>query len=198
MALSFSKVPSEDLYGMCLAGEESAWKYVYNYVLSIARWPRWSLRESPEDLAQRIVLFLLETGLAQAREPKAFRGFVRRVAVNKILDHLKSPRPVCVPIGQPDGQDTGPGCPVDPPSDGPALEDHVSMVDLTGAISRALLGLPKYCRRVVPQYFRYRLGLYESYTELARSLGSSVGTVSGQVRRCLNLLAQSRELADWQ
>jgi len=77
-----------DCLEMCLRGEEEAWAYVYNMVLGICRWPRWNLRDSAEDLAQAIVLFLLEKGLKECREKPSFRAFVRKVAFIRYINSV--------------------------------------------------------------------------------------------------------------
>lgn len=87
--MNFSQTSCQDLYQMCLRGDEAAWAYLYNYVLSIARSPRFRLRETPEDIAQSIVCHLLEKGIDRLKDSRAFRAYVRRVSVNLILDSFK-------------------------------------------------------------------------------------------------------------
>jgi RNA polymerase sigma factor (sigma-70 family) len=193
----FTTPDNEELFHMCLSGDESAWKFVYNYVLSIAHWPRWNLRESPEDLAQAIVLFLLEKGLHQVREPKAFRGFIKRVAVTKILDSFKKKEPEGKSLDTMDNPDDGSSPTKDLPSQNPGPEDHAFSVDFFRSVSQALLSLPEYCRGVLPHYFRYRLGLIGNYEELAAGLGKPMGTVSAQVRRCLDKLTATQEMMEY-
>ncbi|MEW5914728.1 MAG: RNA polymerase sigma factor [Thermodesulfobacteriota bacterium] len=192
---SSDNISNQELYEMCAAGDESAWEYVYNYVLSVARWPRWGPRESPEDLAQAIVLHLLEKGMRQVRQPAAFRGYIRRVAVNKILDSFKKRIPDGPRLDAPQGEDDD--SPVlELASPNPDPEAQVMDRDLLAKVGAALLSLPDYCRRVLPQYFRLRLGIIASYQELSKILGSPVGTISAQVRRCLDYVLRQPGLAE--
>jgi hypothetical protein len=69
--MNVSQLGCQDLYGMCLRGDESAWAYIYNYVLTIARSPRFRLREAPEDMAQSIVCHLLEKGIDRLHDHRA-------------------------------------------------------------------------------------------------------------------------------
>lgn len=194
MTLDYKLVGNEDLYAMCQRGDQGAWGHVYGYVLAIARRPQWNLREAPEDMAQSIVLFLLEEGIHKAKEPAAFRGFVKRVAVNKILDSFKKPNPGMESIhpSSLEGERH-----VDPPSEELGPEETAICRNLMRTISRLLDDLPDYCRKAVPGYFRFRLGMVESYQELSELLGASVGTISAQVKRCMDMLAKCPELRSW-
>jgi hypothetical protein len=119
--MNVSQLGCQDLYGMCLRGDESAWAYIYNYVLTIARSPRFRLREAPEDMAQSIVCHLLEKGIDRLHDHRAFRGYVRRVSINLILDSLKRKIPYTMSLDIPPGGDRA-SLP-DPVSDNPGPED---------------------------------------------------------------------------
>jgi RNA polymerase sigma factor (sigma-70 family) len=184
---------NEELYRRCVANDEAAWETVYNYVLAIARLPRWRLRESPRDMAQSIVLFLIEKGIGEVRQPAAFRGFIRMVAHRKILDSFKKKQPATtqyhadIDYMNINIHDAG----QHHPADGPG--EDISP-DLVGIITAALDDLPAYCRQVIPQYFKYKLGFIASFRELSEILASPPGTVSAQITRCLRRLARTPDL----
>lgn len=184
---------SEQLYFKCRQYDEEAWEYVYNYVLIIARWPRWNLHDSPEDMAQSILEFLLEKGMHKAQKPASFKAFIKQVAVRKILDSFKKKKMATSEyFPEMEYNDKIP-----PEMDANAyghLADQTISKDFIYMVSKILTQLPEYCSHVIPQYFKYKLGIIETFKELAEVVGSPTGTVSAQLTRCLRRLAQSPEL----
>ena len=193
--MDFSRVKNEDLYQMCLRGDDSAWTYVYRYALAIARSPRWKLRDSPEDMAQSIVCHILTKGLDQVRAPKAFRGFIRRLAVNFILDHLKKKGLSYQSLSGegPDGEDWE----YEPASENPGPEDLFFGSEFFQLLDRATSSLPKKCRDTLKGYRDYKLGEFDSYKSLAKHFGLSIGTLSSQIKRCLDRLLGVKEIKAW-
>ncbi len=188
---------AEDLYKRCLHMDDEAWGYVYAYVLHISRWPRWGLRESPEDMAQSIVLFLIERGIHEVRQPEAFLSFVKIVAKRKILDSFKKKK-IAVKEFNPEMDPTHKKASGTNPSPiDPANPDDAISPEFIKIVTRALAHLPEYCRQVVPFYFKYKLGIIETFNELAETLGSPPGTVSAQITRCLRKLAEDPDLKDY-
>jgi len=188
-----AKVSDSDLFEMCLRGEEEAWAYVYNLVLGICRWPRWNLRDSAEDLAQAIVLFLLEKGLKECREKPSFRAFVRKVAVNKILDSFKTPSRLWKRKW---ASATSPQADITDrlPSTDPLPEDVLMKKAAFEIVQRVFEKIPRMCREVLTEYFRYKMGFYESYNELSKVLHRPIGTISAQVRRCLDQFSSHKDI----
>jgi len=186
-ALDWRRVSDEDLYQMCLRGEEEAWGYVYHYLLSIVRWPRWQLYDAPEDMAQTVVESLIAGKIGKVRTPQAFRAFLRQVAINAIKDHFKK---MSHPIRrtQPLATDDPDRRPIDPPDSDPDPEARSMSKDLLQLVDRLLDELPRYCRRTLTHYFAKIMGFIKDYQELADILDQSVSTTSVQVKRCLDLL----------
>ncbi len=184
---------NQELYRRCMANDEQAWEIVYNYVLRIAHWPHWDLRESPRDMAQSIVLFLIEKGIHEVRQPEAFRGFIRMVSQRKILDSFKKKRINTTEYNTDKSY-----------ADEISMDYHFCRAesgssekispDLIRIISRALKDLPENCQRVLPRYFQYKLGIIESFKELAGILECPAGTVSAQITRCMRRLVKTPDL----
>ena len=193
--MNFKDITNEDLYYMCVRGEESAWDYVQRYVLTIAKSPKWQLRESPEDTAQGIVCHLLTKGLEKVNQPKAFRGFIARVAVNFILDKLKGTRVFFESIDAAAADDDRP--PLDIEADNPGPEELVLGDGLVLTLKRAIESLSSRCHEVLTAYVDYKNGLYDSYRELAAACGRSIGTLSSQIKRCLDELRQDADIKAW-
>ncbi|MFQ5893449.1 MAG: RNA polymerase sigma factor [Nitrospinota bacterium] len=187
------QVSDRELYLRCCQGDEEAWSYLYGYVLSITRWARWGLGDVAEDVAQAVVLHLMERGLAMVRSADAFRSFVRRTTINRVLDHYRSGEVRFRHRGRP--PEAGDRPEADPvlsrPDAGPTVEAQaVSRHDLA-RWSPLLERLPGYCREVLQAYMEYRLGLVESYREIAERLGRPINTVSVQIKRCLEHFRQA-------
>lgn len=184
------KVSDRELYLRCLQGDEEAWGYLFGYVLSITRWGRWGLGDRAEDIAQTVVLSLMERGLDQVRQADSFRSFVKRTTVNRVLDHFRSGEVRFRSRPRPSADD-------DPSRAEPLrnVPDGSLAVDERAAIRRDLRrwkglveALPSYCKSVLAAYMDYRLGLLESYREIARRVGRPLNTVSVQIKRCLERL----------
>lgn len=193
MSETWASIPDHELYERCLAGDESAWRYTYNYVLKVCENPRWHLEGHAEDLAQTIVEFLLTKGLQKVEQPQYFRRFVKVLAINKIKDSFKQKAfkyEICVEDETMEIR----AAPQDFVKPNPGPDNTMMQKELIAAISRELLNLPEFCRKVMPGYFRYKLGMIESYQELSHALDLPSGTISSYVYRCLKILKQSKAL----
>ncbi len=191
------EVPDRELYLRCCQGEEEAWRYLYGYVLAIARWTRWGLGTLAEDMAQVVLVSLMERGLATVRSADSFRSFVKRTTVNRILDHFRSGevrfrhRPRAS-----DESDSGSREPLRHyPDQGPAVDQQVAVRRDLARWMGLLEVLPGYCKGVLRAYMEYRLGLLESYRDIARQLGRPLNTVSVQIKRCLEQLRRAADQA---
>ena len=181
------ELTDRELFLRCCEGDEEAWSVLYGYVLSITRWARWGLDDMAEDVAQAVVLHLMERGLAMVRSADAFRSFVRRTTINRVLDHFRAGEVRLRHRGRPSVEDDRPEA--DPivsyPDEGPTVESQaVSRHDLA-RWDPVLERLPGYCKGVLQAYMEYQLGLVESYREIAERLGRPLNTVSVQIKRCL-------------
>lgn len=193
--MNFTKITNEDLYQMCLRGDESAWEYVYNYVLVIARSPRWYLQDTPEDMAQSIVCHLLSKGIEQVRKQSAFRAYIKRVAVNLILDSFRKKKIVSRSLDSSDYSDNQPY--FDPPSNNPGPEEMTFGKEFLQKINSAMRDLSENCRDTLYAYIDYKMGGCDSYKTLADKLGKSIGTLSSLIKRCLDKLRMVEEIRVW-
>ncbi len=187
------ELTDRELFLRCCEGDEEAWSVLYGFVLSITRWARWGLDDAAEDVAQAVVLHLMERGLAMVRSADAFRSFVRRTTINRVLDHFRAGEVRLRHRGRPSVEDDRPEA--DPivsyPDGGPTVESQaVSRHDLA-RWDPVLERLPGYCKGVLQAYMEYQLGLVESYREIAERLGRPLNTVSVQIKRCLEHFRQA-------
>lgn len=186
------KVSDRELYFRCCQGDEDAWRYLYGYVLSIARWGKWGLGETAEDIAQTVLVSLMERGLAMVRSADSFRSFVKRATVNRVLDHFRSGDVRFRYRGRPSDEDDSAWA--EPlrshPDSGPTVEDRVAGRRDLSRWRGLFDSLPSYCQSVLNAYMEYRMGLLESYREIARRVGRPLNTVSVQIKRCLEQLRQ--------
>jgi len=196
ISINYQALPAEDLHQMCLRGDQGAWTFIYNYVLAICRWKKWNLRDDPQDLAQAIVIHLIEKGIDNLRDEKAFLAFVKRLAVNHILDSFKTPNPRMCSLDQPQKDGKGDEYNEEYPDPKSSLEQEAELREMIEVIDRYFCRIPKYCRSVLTCYFQMKLGLYQDYQEISRVLKSPVGTISAQVRRCLNAFIRIKEIRE--
>ena len=193
--MNFKEISNSDLHQMCLRGDESAWTYIYNYSLCIARNPRWRLRDSPEDTAQGIVCHLLGKGIDQVKDPNAFRGFVGTLARNFILDSFKKRELPCKSLNG--GLHEDDDRVHDPKSHAPGPEELAFENSLLQIIDDGLATLSEQCRNALNGYIDYKMGLYESYGALAQKFQVEVGTLSSKITRCLKQLKQVKTIKAW-
>lgn len=195
--IDFTKIESSDLHAMCLRGDESAWEYIFNYVLCVARDPRWRLTgpNTPEDIAQDVVCRLLTKGIEQVKNKAAFRSFVRTVAINFIRDSFKKKQVLTRSMDN--GQSGEDNISYDPPSNEPGPEDELAQAKLIEALGEAVNELPDKCRLVLSRYLDYKMGLFDNLAALAETFGEKVGTFSSSVKRCLDKLRCVNTISVW-
>lgn len=195
--IDFSKIENADLHAMCLRGDETAWGYIYNYVLCVARDPHWQMAapNAPEDIAQDVVCRLLTKGIDRVDNTAAFRGFVRRVTVNLILDTLKKRRVPTSSIENSRADEEKMS--YDPPSTAPGPEELLEHATLLEDLGKAIGGLPDKCSSVLNSYIEYKMGLFGSLSALAEAVGIGVKTLSSRVKRCLDQLRFEDKISVW-
>jgi RNA polymerase sigma factor (sigma-70 family) len=193
--INFNALPDEDLYGMCLEGDGAAWKYLYNYVLAICRWEKWDLYDEAEDLAQQIVLYLLEKAMPKVRERLKFRNFVKVVTINKIKDSFKRPlmESLDAPVFDGEGEEYVP----DHADTGPLPDGVVMSLELFALFDEALAEFSSEIQRVVREWVKYKVGMYDSFEDLGAKLGMPVPTISSIVRRALDKLLKKKEFKEF-
>jgi RNA polymerase sigma factor (sigma-70 family) len=191
-SVPFSRISGEDLHDMCVRGDESAWRYLYNYVVKILRAGQWRLPVEVEDMAQQILCHLLAGSIDKVKHKHAFRAFVRRVAVNQVLDTLKKKRLMVVSYDREDVHREKIFACAAPAGPGP--EEAAMGNCAAGSIEKALARLSDGCREVLSAYIDYKLGMIENYQALARQFGETMGTISSRINRCLGKLKQMPEI----
>lgn len=189
--LDFRVIKDADLYGMCAAGEEDAWRYLYNYILRICQGWRIS---SPEDVASKVTEELIEGRLGAVREKKRFRHVVKLLTLSRLKDEVKAVRNRAVPLSRRSEEDDAEE--VDPrvgyhEAD---QEARLNSLEVAAIVDAAVEKLSAVCRRVIREYLKFKIGLYENYEELSRVLGMAVPTVSSRVTRCMRDLVGFKEI----
>lgn len=194
--IDYNSIPDEDLYGMCIEGDEGAWRYIYCYVLAICQWKKWGLKIESEDLAQQVTLHLLEKAIKQVKEKTKFRNFLKIVAINQIKDRFKraslqKEKPGIYAMNK-YGEEWNLEI-VDPK---PLYEKTLMDLEIVRTIDKAVDKLPKNCQTVIHEYLKFKMGFYKDYSELSRVLKMHIPTISSKVRRCLNKLLEMREIRE--
>jgi RNA polymerase sigma factor (sigma-70 family) len=189
--IDFKALEDRDLYGMCLAGDEKAWEYLYNYILKIAS--GWRLGW-PEDVAGQVTVELLEGRLETIQKKDRFRYFVKLMTNSRIKDGLRSARTREAPIYRPSGEDDEEE--VDPRagSHKPDQEEGLNCLEVMTIVDAAVEKLSAICQKVIREYLKFKIGLYDDYQELSRVLGMSVPNISSRVIRCMKTLTGLKEI----
>lgn len=182
------RLDAATLYRLCREGNEEAWQ-------TLQTWCR--IRASKmmpgeaDDVSQNVVLKLLEGGLDRLRDPRAFLGYVRRAVDNEIHSRLRvAGRTLSLdqPLASDGDGELTPGHAMAGGSPSPEGQAgaRLAMLQLLEVFEQ----LPAYCEGVMKLYLRYRMGLVESYKEMATLLKVSVNTLGVQIKRCLDQLRQ--------
>lgn len=191
--LDFNKILDEDLYGMCKAGDDAAWEYVYNYILVICTWDKWNLHDDPRSIAQEITLHLINNALTKVKYIEKFRNFITVISVNKIKDSFKSYKhhlSMDEPIKNNNGDDYIPE--YENPT--PLPDEVILNYEVVSIIDGTLNKMASPCNGILREYFNYKLGLYKDYNELSKVLSMPIPTISSAVTRCLKKFIKFKEI----
>ncbi|MCD4677400.1 MAG: RNA polymerase sigma factor [Desulfobacula sp.] len=191
-AINYSQVSNEDLYEMCIQGNDTAWHYLYNYVLKIIRSKGWRLRDDPEDMAQNIICHLLSGAIDKVNKKKSFRSFVKTVAVHKVLDSFKKKQ---VSTFSYDAEDAfTEQIFFEDGANMPGAEEKIISNSTEKIIHNALKTLSDKCKIVLSRYIEYKMGIIENYKALAKIFGETIGTISSRINRCLEKLKNQADI----
>ena len=194
--IDYSAIPDQDLYGMCVEGDQGAWQYMYNYILIVCKWRKWNLSDEPEELAQQIALHLIEKAIKKIKEKTKFRNFVTVMTINKIKDSFKSSTFREEPLEKSIKKGNGEEIPVEYIDPRPLHEKVIMDLEIVSIIDAAILKLPESCQKVVREYLKLKMGFYNDYKELSKVLKMHIPTISSKVRRCLNKLMELKEMKE--
>jgi len=194
--IDYNTIPDEDLYGMCVEGDQGAWQYTYNYILVVCKWRKWDLSEEPEELAQQITLHFIEKAIRKIREKSKFRNFVKVMTINKIKDSFKSSISREESIEKSVKTRNGEEIPLEFVDPKPLHERAIINLEIVSIVDAAIRKLPESCQKVVREYLKLKMGFYDDYRELSKVLKMHVPTISSKVRRCLNQLMEFKEIKE--
>ena len=189
--INYKKMPDADLYGMCLAGDEKAWEYIYNYIILFCKYQGFN---SPEDMASKVVIELIEGGLETVKKQDRFRYLVKLRAQSRIKDYVKSAQAREVSIFKKTEDDDE--IVIDPRAGfhKPTQLENLHCMEVMVIVDQAVEKLAGMCRRVIREYLNFKLGFYEDYQELSRVLEMSVPNISSRVNRCMKTLIGFKEI----
>jgi RNA polymerase sigma factor (sigma-70 family) len=190
--IDFRTIPDKDLYEMCARGDDGAWKYLYNYILAICKWKD---IDGPEDMTSKVVLELLEKAIKKVKQKDRFRYFVKTMVRNRIIDSFRSSSRKEIPMSSflSDDDEEDAQMPEIGSSD-PDQIDKVFRMQVFEIVDGAIERLAPACRRIVREYLKFKIGLYEDYKELGKVLKMKVPTISSKVTRCLRILIAFPEI----
>jgi RNA polymerase sigma factor (sigma-70 family) len=191
--IDFRAVPDEDLYEMCVRGDDGAWKYLYNYILTICRWTD---IDDPEDMTSKVTVELLEKALKKVEKKDRFRYFIKVMTRNRIIDSFKSSSKKEIAMSRllPDDDEEEDDQIPEIGSSEPDQIDKVFRAQVFSIVENAIECLPSACRRIIKEYFKFKLGLYEDYKELSKVLKIPVPTISSKVTRCMRILVECPQI----
>lgn len=158
---------AKDIYEGCLRGDANDWERVVR--LCIQRGQRAGLGDAARDIAQDVVIELINGKIHRVKNPDGFNAFLRQMMNFAIIDYLR--RPV---------EKNNPGPLVDETAAEPSAEDLMSSRQLRQSVWEILADLGPRCRRVL----QLSTAGYK-HREIADQLGVPINTVSTWVRRCI-------------
>jgi RNA polymerase sigma factor (sigma-70 family) len=192
--IDFNEVEDEDLYEMCKRGDGDAWRYLYNYVLKICYWKKWNLPQ-PNDLAQDTVGDV-HGAIDSVKDKKLFRPFIKKVAINNIIDSKNSTNRI-ESIDEPTTSEDGKEIAKEYSDNKPLSELILLELELVSIIDSGLEKMKEPCRKVLTVYFKFLCGEFESYVEISKALQMPTGTISSHVTRCLKKYREIREIKEY-
>jgi len=192
--VDYNLISDNDLYDMCNEGDEGAWQYTYNFILTICEWKKWNFAE-PGELAQEVTLYLLGEAIKKVKEKNKFRNFVKVVTINKIKDYFRKTSSLMIePLEKSVKNKRGEEFVWEYPDPEPTPDHPLILLEEVAIIDEAIKKLPQPCGSVVREYLNFKMGIYKDYKELSRVLKMPVPTISSRVSRCLKKLLQFKEI----
>lgn len=179
-----AKLPPKEIYEGCCRNDDGAWDLVFRLCVQIGG--RAGLGDAVKDIAQNVVLELIDGKIRRVENPDGFNAFVRQMMSFAIINHLRNPR-----------EKTDPEPVTDPTAPDPSPEDRVSSQQMQQSVWEILADLGPRCRRVLQLSttgYKHR--------EIADLLGVPINTVSTWVRRCIQRFQEHPRFAtvkqEWQ
>jgi RNA polymerase sigma factor (sigma-70 family) len=184
--VNFNKIEDEGLLAMCKSGDEDAWRYAYNYILTICSWNKWNLGERAADLAQDITLHIIDKALKKIKFKDKFRKFIKQTAIYKIKDSFKT-KDMTISINQIKKNNEDEEIIMEFQDDASGPEEVYRNHEIVSIVDEALSRMSSPCREILTEYFKYKIGKYEDYQELSEVLNMPVPTISSRVTRCMKV-----------
>jgi RNA polymerase sigma factor (sigma-70 family) len=188
----YGEMTNEELYEMCIRGDDGAWTYVYNYILKHVKW--WI--EDREDLAGEVFTNLMEKGIKMVKNKNSFKQYINSMIYNEIKGNFKEKFKHEVPMSNLAGKnDEGEEYVQEIGFSEENQIEVISEKQVFVVVDEVLNALPDKCRTVVKEYLNYKMDKYNDYEELSSVLGMKEGTISSIVTRSLRKVVQLKEIA---
>jgi RNA polymerase sigma factor (sigma-70 family) len=204
LGFTFKGIKEEELYDMCKRGEQEAWQYVFNYIVFVCKGAGMKDDDDKNDMAQSIILNLLDGGLAKCKRKESFKTFLKVVTINRVIDNYRHARHN-ISMNENKGykgkigysEDTYPGNDfIMNLPDTTNNNDPSSFEEILNTTKKILNKMTKQCKKILYAYFKYKLGYIEDYNELSELLKLPSGTISARVTRCLRQFSSYQEIKD--
>ena len=187
---SQGRIDSAALYELCQKRDEDGWRLLYTECLKRARY---NGCQDAEDVAQEVCMKLLDK-MDSLKIPQAkFLAYARRMVSNEIITRYRRAKvrsEVPLDPGEDSLAQTEKKEHAENALAGALPELNVMAWEALDRLAEVMPDLPPHCRNVVNLTIRYRVGLIESYKEMAAMLNISVGGLSGQINKCMKKLGQ--------
>ena len=161
------RLTPKEIYEGCCRNDEGAWGIVFQ--VCVQRGKRAGLGDTARDIAQDVVLELINGKIRRVENPDGFNAFIRQMMSFAIINHLRNPR-----------EKTDPEPVTDKAAPDQSPEDRLSSRQMQQSVWDILADLGPRCRRVL----QLSTTGYK-HKEIADLLGVPLNTVSTWVRRCI-------------
>jgi len=188
---------SDELFKSCRENREEAWTYVYNYLISFLQ-KKFPSNPNIKDLAHDAVLYFMDRGVQDVKNPGAFKKLLRLKATGLFIDiwRLEKAHPL-EPLEIEDNEgDVRPNPSIQ--SERFTQEHALYIKQALLVVRKAIRTLGEKCRETLRRYFSARVN-GQKVKELAREMGLEYSALRTEIHRCHEKLKQNpayREIVD--
>jgi len=180
---------SEELLKGCRNNDQEAWTYAYNYLIRFIQ-KKYPSHPRIKDLAHDTLLYFIEKGVHEVKNPGAFMKLLRLKAAGLFIDGWRLefgrlPEPLEI---QDNEGDTRPNPSIPHSCFDP--EKALLFKETVSLLRKALLTMGQKCREVLRRYFSARLREMK-VKDLAKDMGVEYSALRTEIHRCHDKLRQN-------
>ncbi len=188
-----------ELVHSCVNGDSEAWESLYQKyypsVRQVTGWSRWGFSANESEDATQDVFLEVCRSLRKFRGEAQLKTFIRRIAKNVCISHLRKTQAKKRPIeyagydmtGEEQGKPSAIAL-----DENLSPEDAAILKDKIVHLKKSFEGIGPDCQQILRlRYFRQL-----SYQEISNTLQSPLGTVCSRIKRCLQRLAKVVQAQD--